>query len=49
LLEDGWKLDDEEMGIKRTFYFKTFTKALVKGELRAFTAPADTARTSLTL
>lgn len=30
LLGKGWALDDEEMGIKRTFYFKTYTKALVR-------------------
>ena len=35
LLGKGWALDDEEMGIKRTFYFKTYTKALVRSAFQA--------------
>lgn len=31
VLETGWKLDDEEMGVKKKYYFKTYTKALVQG------------------
>jgi len=49
LLEGGWILDDEEMGVKRTFYFKTYTKALVRGVIRAFTAPADALQDFLSL
>ena len=30
VLETGWKLDDEEMGVKKKYYFKTYTKALVQ-------------------
>ncbi|KAK2796491.1 hypothetical protein FQN50_009536 [Emmonsiellopsis sp. PD_5] len=26
LLEHGWSLDEEQMGVKKTFYFKTYTK-----------------------
>lgn len=29
LLEKKWVLDEERMGIKKTFYFKTYTKCLV--------------------
>jgi len=29
LLDSGWALDEEEMGVKKTYYFKTYTKALV--------------------
>lgn len=29
LAENGWILDDQDMGIKKTYYFKTYTKALV--------------------
>lgn len=31
LRENGWRLDDEEMGIKKTYHFETYTKALVIG------------------
>ena len=31
LVENGWALDDEEMGVKKTYHFKTYTKALVIG------------------
>lgn len=31
LLENGWILDDEEVGVKKTYYFKTYIKALVIG------------------
>ena len=31
LVENGWTLDDEEMGVKKTYHFKTYTKALVIG------------------
>ena len=31
LLENGWTLDDEEVGVKKTYHFKTYTKALVFG------------------
>lgn len=30
LLGKGWKPDEEEMGLQKTYYFKTYTKALVK-------------------
>ena len=30
LLEKGWRLDDEEVGLQKTYHFKTYTKALVK-------------------
>jgi 4a-hydroxytetrahydrobiopterin dehydratase len=29
LLEAGWTLNKEQMGIEKTYYFKTYTKALV--------------------
>lgn len=29
LLEKKWVLDEEQMGIKKTFYFRTYTKCLV--------------------
>ena len=31
LLENGWIMDDEEVGVKKTYHFKTYTKALVFG------------------
>ena len=31
LLETGWIFDDEDMGVKKTYNFKTYTKALVNG------------------
>lgn len=37
LTENGWALDDQEMGFQKTFHFKTYTKALVSG---AFGLPA---------
>ena len=42
LLENGWILDDEEVGVKKTYHFKTYTKALVFGVSGAFGAHADT-------
>ena len=30
LLKEGWTLDEEQMGLKKTFYFKTYTKVLVR-------------------
>ena len=27
--QHGWELDAEEMGLRKTFHFKTYTKALV--------------------
>ena len=41
LLENGWMLDDEEVGVKKTYHFKTYTKALVFGVSSAFGAHAD--------
>lgn len=29
LVEHGWKLDEEQRGVEKTFYFNTYTKALV--------------------
>lgn len=29
LLEGGWKLDEEQRGVEKTFHFNTYTKALV--------------------
>lgn len=29
LVERGWKLDEEQEGVEKTFYFNTYTKALV--------------------
>jgi hypothetical protein len=29
LLEQGWALDEDGMGVKKTFYFKTYFKAVV--------------------
>jgi hypothetical protein len=29
LLETGWRLDEDQMGVQKTYYFKTYTKALV--------------------
>ena len=36
LAENGWALDNEEMGVKKTYYFKTYTKALVRSIIRLF-------------
>lgn len=33
LLENGWESDEEEMGLQKTYYFKTYTKALVVATL----------------
>lgn len=30
LLVHGWKLDEEQIGLIKTYYFKTYTKALVR-------------------
>jgi hypothetical protein len=30
LQETGWILDEDYMGIKKTYYFKTYTKVLVR-------------------
>ena len=29
LVENGWKLDDEQKGVRKTYYLKTYTKVLV--------------------
>ena len=29
LLENGWSLDEGQMGVKKTYYFKTYTKCQV--------------------
>jgi hypothetical protein len=29
LFESGWELDENKMGIKKTYHFKTYTKVLV--------------------
>ena len=29
LTETGWKLDEEQIGVRKTYYFKTYTKVLV--------------------
>lgn len=29
LVESGWKLDEEQIGVQRTYHFKTYTKVLV--------------------
>ena len=42
LLERGWKIDDDEMGVEKRYYFKTYSKALVRGSIRSLTALADT-------
>ncbi len=31
LAEKGWDLDDQKMGVQKTYHFKTYTKALVSG------------------
>lgn len=34
LLDQGqWKLDEERMGLLKTYYFKTYTKCLVRRTL----------------
>ena len=42
LLDNGWTLDDEEMGVKKQYHFKTYTKVLVRGLSQTFTILADT-------
>jgi len=34
LIENGWSLDGEQMGIRKTYYFKTYTKVLVSNPSR---------------
>lgn len=29
LIESGWKLDEEQIGVQKTYHFKTYTKVLV--------------------
>ncbi len=29
LLDNGWKLDDEQMGVKKTYFFRNYTKPAV--------------------
>ena len=41
LTENGWALDDREMGVRKTYHFKTYTKALVGSLSRLFNARAD--------
>lgn len=31
LFESGWELDENKMGLKKTYHFKTYTKVLVRG------------------
>lgn len=37
LLKDAWELDEERMGLKKTYHFKTYTKCQVE---RAAIAPS---------
>ena len=30
LIEEGWEMDEERRGVKRQYFFKTYTKALVR-------------------
>ena len=30
LLKEGWTLDEEQTGLEKTFYFKTYTKCMVR-------------------
>ena len=30
LLENGWKLNDEQIQLEKTYHFKTYTKVLVR-------------------
>ena len=29
LIDSGWKLDEEQMSVQKTYYFKTYTKVMV--------------------
>ncbi len=31
LIESGWNLDDEQSGVRKTYYLKTYTKVMVGG------------------
>lgn len=31
LVENGWKLDEEQIGVQKTYHFKNYTKVLVGG------------------
>ena len=31
LVESGWNLDEEQIGVRKTYHFKTYTKVMVSG------------------
>lgn len=33
LIENGWKLDDEQSGVRKTYHLKTYTKVIVSRSL----------------
>lgn len=35
LFKDEWILDEEQMGVTKTYYCKTYTKALIKALARS--------------
>ncbi len=35
LVESDWTLDEELMGVKKLYYFKTYTKALVRSFIKS--------------
>lgn len=37
LLETEWKLNDEQIQLEKTYYFKAYTKVLVRNEQRTRT------------
>jgi 4a-hydroxytetrahydrobiopterin dehydratase len=44
LIEAKWTLDKEQMGIEKTYYFKTYTKALVRDSSNIIAALSDGCR-----
>jgi 4a-hydroxytetrahydrobiopterin dehydratase len=33
LIQNGWKLDEEQIRLEKTYYFKTYTKVIVRESL----------------
>lgn len=44
LIANGWGLDDEKMGIKKTYYFKGYFKAVVSFRVRSMGGRHETSR-----
>ena len=46
LVESGWGLDEEQLGVRKTYHFKTYTKIMVSGSTSHY-SQSETCRTCI--